>query len=140
MRKEVVDTAGKTETFFTRNVRLITFLICIAVFFALFGPISVFQIHRYIQENRVDPRPRMTVEEVSDVADRANNLRMSEFDKYAGTLEEGEMGDVQYALYRLPVDETYRLSVGFDKQTGKLFYLTLADTVRYEKLDLFLQD
>ena len=30
-----VDTAGKTENFFTRNVKLITFLICIAVIFSL---------------------------------------------------------------------------------------------------------
>ena len=38
------DTVGKTENFFTRNVKLITFLICLGVFLAFFGPITVFTI------------------------------------------------------------------------------------------------
>ena len=31
MARQQMDTAGKTETFFTRNVKLITFLICVAI-------------------------------------------------------------------------------------------------------------
>ena len=47
MKHYAPDTTGKTETFFTRNVKLITFLICIAVFLGIFGPLSVFHIYRY---------------------------------------------------------------------------------------------
>ena len=36
--RKLPDTAGKTENFVTRNVKLITFLICMGVFLALFIP------------------------------------------------------------------------------------------------------
>ena len=41
------DTKGETETFATRNVRLITFLVCIGVFLAVFIPIGVVGISQY---------------------------------------------------------------------------------------------
>ena len=36
MVRKQIDTAGKTENFFTRNVKLITFIICIVIIFSPF--------------------------------------------------------------------------------------------------------
>jgi hypothetical protein len=43
------DTVGKTETFGTRNVKLITFLVCLGVFLAFFGPWSVMRIMEWVE-------------------------------------------------------------------------------------------
>ena len=64
---EEIDTAGQTETFWTRNVRLLTFLICVAVFLVAFGPYSVFRISSCIAENRLEGE-EMTVMDVWDLA------------------------------------------------------------------------
>lgn len=42
------ETAGKTETFMTRNVKLITFLVCLAVFLVFLGPLSIWRISELI--------------------------------------------------------------------------------------------
>ena len=43
------DTKGETETFVTRNVKLITFIICMAVFLAFFIPIAVIGFNDFIE-------------------------------------------------------------------------------------------
>ena len=70
-RRQEVDTAGQTETFLTRNVRLITFLICLSVFLAFFGPWSVFRIMEYL-EAKNDTRIPMT---------EADLITLSELDR-----------------------------------------------------------
>ena len=45
-------TAGKTETFMTRNVKLITFLVCLAVFLVFLGPLSVWRISEIIKDKQ----------------------------------------------------------------------------------------
>ena len=39
-------TVGQTETFVTRNVKLITFLVCVAVFLVFLGPLSIWHFAR----------------------------------------------------------------------------------------------
>ena len=58
MARQQIDTAGKTENFFTRNVKLITFLICITV---IFSPFVVVYIQDTIEAKRLEKRPEMTV-------------------------------------------------------------------------------
>ena len=57
------DTRGKTENFFSRNVRLITFLICVSVFLAFFVPIVAYEVVDYLADAR-DNRPEMTMSDV----------------------------------------------------------------------------
>ena len=75
MARQQIDTAGKTETFFTRNVKLITFLICIAV---IFSPFVVTYIKDVIEDKRMENRPEMTVDELVLFAKRAKDLRQAE--------------------------------------------------------------
>ncbi len=51
-----VDTVGKTENFFTANVKLITAVVTIAVLMALIGPWSVFRIKRQYDAMREQNR------------------------------------------------------------------------------------
>lgn len=52
--------AGRTETFFSRNVKLITFLVTVGLFLALFGPILVLEAKQYFWQDE-DTRPKMTM-------------------------------------------------------------------------------
>ena len=103
---EEIDTVGQTETFWTRNVKLITFLICIAVFLTVFGPMSVFRIAKYIEENR-NAGEEMSVETVLELSDRHQALRLSDFKKYEKTVSDGD----DAILYFLTVEEDYLVMV-----------------------------
>lgn len=48
-RKQEIDTAGQTETFWSANAKLITFIVCMAVLLATIGPWSVFQIVKWYE-------------------------------------------------------------------------------------------
>lgn len=116
------DSAGKTETFFTRNVRLITFLTCIAIFLAFFGPVSVFTIGKLI-ERRADQKKPMTVEETLKLAENPAAVTFDLLRKYDGRYNETETVEAYYMDF-----EKYLILAIRNKTTGKL-------TVFLENLD-----
>ena len=75
------DTAGKTENFFTRHVKLLTFLVCMVLFFVFFGP---WNIQRFVEwkkeqdalENRM---PEAYIEHLIDIG---SELQWSDFSHY----------------------------------------------------------
>ncbi len=75
------DTAGQTETFFSANVKLITFLVTIAVLLALIGPWSVFQIKKWIDANEQEDQQEvlMTAEQLDRVVARGTELTWADF-------------------------------------------------------------
>ncbi len=116
-----IDTAGQTETFWTRNVRLLTFLICMAVFLAVFGPYSVFRIRACMVENRLEGDP-MTVEDVIDLAALHDQLKFSDFQRFERSESKGE--DTLY--YAVRVEEKYLVMVGASERRGPLTYFTVS--------------
>lgn len=126
-----IDTAGQTETFWTRNVKLITFLICVAVFLTVFGPMSVFRIAKYIEENR-DEGEEMSVETVLELSNRHQALRLSDFKKYEKTISDGE----DAILYFLTVEEDYLVMVGAESKKGYLTCFTVTDTRTDKTVDV----
>ena len=74
MARQQIDTKGKTETFFTRNVKLITFLICITV---IFSPFVGTYIQDMINARREAERPELTVDELVFIAERGKDLRQN---------------------------------------------------------------
>ena len=82
VRAKTQDTAGKTETFFSANVKLITFLVTIAVLLALIGPWSVFQIKRWIEANQEEQQQEvlMSAEQLDRIVARGENLTWADFD------------------------------------------------------------
>lgn len=82
----------RPEGFFSRHVRTITFLICIAFFLAFFGPFNVFTLARMIREN--DSRPTMTVSEAEQLLENPETLTFDKLLTYRGTNSETESRDV----------------------------------------------
>ena len=138
MARQQIDTAGKTETFFTRNVKLITFLICIAV---IFSPFVVTYIKDVIEDKRMENRPEMTVDELVLFAKRAKDLRQADFAKFEGYGIESEMQGMKYAMYRIPIlhERNLVLSVSFDASMDYVFYITLIDMDTRAELDLLTE-
>ncbi|MBQ8431327.1 MAG: hypothetical protein IJX28_00435 [Clostridia bacterium] len=82
-KRQEVDTAGQTETFLTRNVRSITFFICLAIFLAFFGPWSVFRIMDYIEEKN-DTRIPMTENDLIALSELERDLYYSDIKGFLG--------------------------------------------------------
>ena len=124
MARQQIDTAGKTETFFTRNVKLITFLICIVI---IFSPFVYVYIMDTIEAKRLEKRPEMTVDELVLIADRAKDLHMRDLDKYEGYLTETDIQGMKYAMYRIPIlhEKDLVLSISFDASMDYVFYINL---------------
>lgn len=135
MARQQIDTAGKTETFFTRNVKLITFLICICV---IFSPFVYVYIMDTIEDKRLEKRPEMTVDELVLIADRAKDLRMRDLDKYEGYLTETDIQGMKYAMYRIPIlhEKDLVLSISFDASMDYVFYINLINMDTRAELDL----
>ena len=138
MARKQIDTAGKTENFFTRNVKLITFLICITV---IFSPFVIVYIKDTIEDKRGASRPEMTVDELVLIAERSKNLRQADLAKFDDYCEESEMQGMQYAMYRIPVmhERNLVLSVSFDASIDHVFYFKLIDQDSREEIDLLTE-
>ena len=138
MARQQIDTAGKTETFFTRNVKLITFLICICV---IFSPFVYVYIMDTIEDKRLEKRPEMTVDELVFIAERAKDLRQRDLDKFEGYLTESEMQGMKYAMYRIPIlhEKDLVLSVSFDASMDYVFHLKLIYQDTRKELDLLTE-
>lgn len=135
MARKQIDSAGKTETFFTRNVKLITFMICVAV---ILSPFVITYIKDVIEDKRLENRPEMTVDELVLIAERGKDLRQRDFEKFKDYREEVEMQGMKYASYRIPVlhERNCYLSVSFDTTMDYVFYVNLIDLDTREELDL----
>ena len=135
MAQKQIDTAGKTENFFTRNVKLITFLVCITI---IFSPFVVTYIQDTIKARREAERPEMTVEYLSLLAEKGKDLRQRDFSKFDDYREESEMQGMKYAMYRIPIKHKSNivLSVSFDASMDYVFYLNLINMNTGAELDL----
>ena len=139
MARTQMDTAGKTETFFTRNVKLITFFICMAV---IFSPFVITYIQDIVQAQREASRPEMTVDELAHIAEIGKDLRQRDLSKYEDYREEVDMQGMKYASYRIPVlhERDYYLSVSFDMAMDYVFYVNLIDLDTRAELYLLSDD
>ena len=82
-RKEEVDTAGQTETFWTANVKLITFIVCMAVLLATIGPWSVFQIVKWYEAREAEQNEvPVTQEQLDALVAKGDRLSWVDFDGF----------------------------------------------------------
>ena len=135
MARQQIETAGKTETFFSRNVKLITFLICVAI---ILSPFVITYIQDVMETRREAELPQMTVDELVFIAERGNDLRQMDLSKYEDYREEIDMQGMKYASYRIPVlhEKELYLSISFDMTMDYVFYVNLTDLDTREELDL----
>ena len=124
------DTVGKTETFFSRNVKLITFLICLGVFLAIFGPISVFHIIDYVEEqNRGDVMP---IADILALAEEHDTLRLSRFEGYEKEISKGKTT----TYYFVSAANGYKVMAGAADEDSVVSYFTVTRSDTNESLDV----
>ena len=135
MARQQIETAGKTETFFSRNVKLITFLICVAI---ILSPFVITYIQDVMETRREAELPKMTVDELVFIAERGNDLRQMDLSKYEDYREEIDMQGMKYASYRIPVlhEKELYLTISFDMTMDYVFYVNLTDLDTRKELDL----
>ena len=131
-----IDTAGKTENFGTRNVKLITFLIVTGVFLVLFLPMAIFGIDMAIDWAERDDRPQMTLEDVVRLSEEERELYLSDLEKYQGDLIEYDY-ETHYSVEIAP---SYYLRAVAEKNTGKLLYFEMINTDTKNKVDILTED
>ncbi len=130
------DTAGKTETFFTRHVRLITFLICTGIFLILFLPMAIFGIDMAIDWAKGEDRPQMTLEDVIRLSEAERDLYLSDL-----TAFEGEISEFEYEThYAIKIEPKYYLRAVAELNTNKLIYFEMRDLESGEQVNILTED
>jgi hypothetical protein len=118
-----IDTAGQTETFWSRNVRLITFICCMAVMIAGMMAFGIF-LHGETKQ----PDNLMTEEQMQALVEKGSLLTLADFDPYPHTVI---MEDV-VNIYQYDVKgDHYYLIVTFEGRSLVSVYLT--DLRTFEK-------
>ena len=125
----------KTENFFSRNTKTITFIITISVFLIIFIPIATLEATNYFSDD-YDGRPQMTVNDVIQLSDQRSTLAEKHFKQYAGVTTESE-----YEVhYKIMIDPYYFLYAVIEKQTGKVQYCTLSNLDTGHEVDVLTGD
>ncbi len=116
--------SGRTENFFTRHVKLITFLVTVGVFLAVFGPILFFEMNGYYKEK--DERPQITAEQVMALAEQGF-VKKSQLKKFAGTEGESSAFEGYVDIY-------------LDVAGGRYYLTALASANSDQVFDCYLYD
>ena len=118
-----IDTAGQTETFWTRNVRLITFICCMAVIIA-----GMMAFGLFLHGETKQPDNLMTEAQMQALVEKGSLLTLADFDPYPYTVV---MEDV-VNIYQYDVKgDNYYLIVTFEGRSLVSVYLT--DLRTFEK-------
>lgn len=124
----------KPEGFASRNVKTITFLICLAVFLLLFGPVSVFHLVRMAETEELEGK-EMTEAELIRLADLGPALSMSILMEYEGEASESENRRFYYINF-----DNYLLLAVEDIETKQLDFCTLKDRNSEDQIEILTGD
>ena len=125
----------KTENFFSRNTKTITFIITLSVFLIIFIPIATYEVKNHFFDD-YDTRPKMTVNDVVQLSEQRNGLTEKHFKKYASIATEND-----YEVhYKIMIDPYYYLYAVVEKQTGKVHYCQLSNLDSGNQVDVLTGD
>lgn len=99
-RKEKSKRTGeeKPEGFASQNVKTITFSVMVILFLALFGPFSVFTIHKQIVEYREAKKPEITENDLVDLGALKYDITMDDVRAFKGVESEDDE-KISYVIY-----------------------------------------
>lgn len=142
--KKTVDTVGKTENFGSRNVKLITFSICMVIFLAFFGPFGITRIVSCAQEARENAanaeRKEMTLMTVRGLSEQGDSVTWKLLDSFI--YENRSTKTFMLRVYSL--EEGYEVWAGGETDSKKPTYLYLVNQdgerleIRNGDIDAFL--
>lgn len=131
------DCAGKTETFFSRHVRLLTFLITVGVFLLVLGPVFVLEAKNYFGQDE-DGRPQMTLYDVITLSEQEGDLFKKQLTNF--TCEESVQEGQNTTLIRIDIEPHYRLFATTDDLTGVVVYCKLLNEDTGDEIDILQDD
>ena len=121
----------RPEGFAGRNVKVITFLVCMVIFFAFFGPVSFFRIRDCAEKKQSEALPELTVENLIDFANDPTLLTMTLLRTYRGTWNEGDRGNTFSTQFGHYIFLAYE-----DRSSGRITFCEVTDVQTDERLDL----
>ncbi len=133
-RKQEEEKEVKPEGFVSRNVKTITFLICLAVFLLLFGPVSIFHLMRMADTEKIEGRT-MTEAELIQLSELGPALSMSVLMEYDGEASESEDRRFYYIYF-----DNYILLAVENIETKSLDFCTLEDKKSRDQIDIRTDD
>ena len=136
--QKIPTTAGKTENFATRNVRLITFLICMGVFLAMFIPVGVMGIQNFLDSLEPDTGlPAMTLEDVIRLSESRSEVTFAQITCFDGERSEWpRQGEVHYTV---EIGDYVLVAVA-DRWHEKLQFLELSKKGSDAQVDVLNED
>ena len=134
-------TAGKTETFVTRNVKLITFLVCLTVFLVFLGPISVWQISEWIAhaEQEALEESYIPMDALLIIADKAGDAHWRDFRSFGKSETVAEADG--FVTWRLEVkNEPFAVVIGGPTKSQSPQYIKVYCLQTGDSADLYKDD
>ena len=123
--------APRPEGFAGRNVKVITFAVCMVLFFAFFGPISFFRIRDCAEKESAKKLPELTADMVIDFCNDKTLLTMNRLRRYRGVYKPADKGNTYTAEF-----SHYILLAFEDPATGKMTFCEVTDLQTGDQLDL----
>ena len=134
----------KKQSIWQTYPKLITFIICMVVFFLLFGPWNVYRISQMIADkiNNVDDMTNIPMETVYRLSEMGHDITWLHFEKYNYTDMSYKTKDKEYIKREYPVGDTgYVIWVGGTSLDEDPEYIYLIDMVGTGKqIDLCKDD
>ena len=123
----------KTETFWTRNVRIIAFTITVSVF--LMGVLIFYFVHNYEPK---DTRPEMTYEQLYDIAMKPDAVTGEVLARYRGQndVRRATDGNPVENYYYIMIEDRYQLVGTESVSEGEIKFLQVTDLVTKKTVDL----
>lgn len=135
-REEVnapADTVGKTETFVTRNIKLLTFIACMIVIVVVMAGFGIYRAMHY-GDLAPEPENLMTPEQMQTLVAKGGDLTWKDFDGYPYEVK-GE--DIVYICrYDVQGGEYYLMVTSEEKGTS-IISVILVDLNTYEQTEIF---
>lgn len=131
------DVRVKTESFGSRNVKTITFIVVVAVFLCIFIPIGVIGIGDFT--DLFDPAkklPEMTLEDVVALSERTDTLFLDDVSCFRGEEGEWNIGMV----YTIGIGEDYILRAVASHVDSRLESCFLYNLNTGDKVDVLEDD
>ena len=130
-RKPAEEEPTRHEGFAGRNVKVITFAVCMVLFFAFFGPLSFFRIRDCAEKREAKKLPELTVENIIDFCNDKTLLTMNRLRNYRGVYKPADKGNTYTAEF-----SHYMLLAFEDPATGKMTFCEVTDLQTEARLDL----